>query len=284
MKKILPIIAVVLIASIISAFPGSKTSYASKSAFFSSAPGRGAYLNSIRPVRYNKPRDYRIPDDENENTPYGLFHKPLLLDEGSGSQFIISSWEGPKVVVIDPGHGGEDPGATVNGLVEKDINLDVSLRVRSILQSRKVLVLMTRESDLSMEPRDRIVFANSNESALFISIHSNWFEDPSLHGVMTLYYPSLKQRAGYLTGVGFALTVQQELMGKIQMKDRGIIDRPNLAVLRHADMPSILVEIGFMSNKEDARLLSSEEFRQKSAEGIAQGIIKALSKIDGKDK
>ncbi|MCX7711599.1 MAG: N-acetylmuramoyl-L-alanine amidase [Clostridia bacterium] len=279
-KSILFVLTLFLINTI-SYFSGSNVIYASRSILMNSFMAKSTYVSKAVPVEESpRSRDYKIPEDESENTSYRSDRTTPYIDLNTSSDTEIIPWKGPKLVVIDPGHGGYDPGAVDKGLVEKEINLDVSLRVYSILKKSGVLVLLTRKDDSFSEPRERIDFANKKEAALFVSIHSNWMRDTSLHGTMTLYYPSQRLRAGYLNEIDYATGIQQELMNGIGTSDRGIIDRPNLTVLKHAKMPSVLIELGFMSNPSDAVQLSSDDFRQKSAEGIAKGIIKALNKID----
>ena len=280
MRKLLLATSALLIVSTFSYLPGSKVIYASRSVITSSILGSGTYGAGAKSVKSGMPRDFKLPDDESENTSYEAGSISVLPGSESDTDIKIIPWKGPKVVVIDPGHGGDEPGAIVGNLIEKEINLDVSLRVHSILKDSGVLTLMTRKEDTFIEPKDRILFANQKGAALFVSIHSNWFRDQSFNGTMTLYYPSRRLSSGYLNEIDYALVIQEELMSQLETSDRGIIDRPNLAVLRHADMPSVLIELGFMSNKSDAALLSSDGFRQRAAEGIAKGIIQSLDKID----
>lgn len=279
MQKSILLLLTMVIINIISYSSDSNIIYASKSIFIGSVLGKSTYVSGVNASVSERPRDLKLPDDESDSTPYDTQAGPLQIDLFDDPDVHIVPWKGPKLVVLDPGHGGYDPGAVANGLVEKDINLDVSLRVNSILKKSGVLVLMTRKTDLFMEPIERIAMANSKEAALFVSIHNNWMKEASLNGTMTLYYPSKHLRAGYLNEIDYALTIQKELMSGLETNDRGIIDRPNLTVLKHAKMPSVLIELGFISNPRDAALLSTEEFRQKAAEGIAKGIIDALAKI-----
>jgi N-acetylmuramoyl-L-alanine amidase len=192
---------------------------------------------------------------------------------------LLKSWKSSKLVVIDPGHGGKDPGANSGNLLEKDISLDVALRVEKLLKAYKIPTYITRSDDRFIDLHERIQTANDKNAALFVSIHCNWFKSSNLNGVMTLYYPSSTLSSGYLTEIEYAKLLQSELSESLGTKDMGIDDRSNLAVLRHAKMPTALVELGFLSNPHEAELLSSEGFRQKAAEGIAEGIRKSITMI-----
>lgn len=188
---------------------------------------------------------------------------------------------GKYLVFIDPGHGGNDPGTSGNGLVEKDISLDVSLRLEKLLKESGVQTSMTRTGDTYMDHKDRILLANSKGATLFVSVHCDWFENSSYGGTQTLYYPSRSLKAGNMDEIQYAELIQSELIKVMETNNRGIADRPNLAVLRHAQMPSVLVELGFLSNKNDAARLGNPDFRQKVAQGFTNGILKALKKVEG---
>lgn len=183
------------------------------------------------------------------------------------------------LVAIDAGHGGVDPGTSGGGLDEKDIALDISLRLEKLLKDNGTDTYMTRTEDVFMDHKERILLANDKNASLFISIHCDWFNNPAYGGTQTLYYPSTDLKNGNLSEIQYAKIIQNELIQKTKVNDRGIIDRPNLAVLRHAKMPSVIVELGFLSNKTDVTNLGSTEYRQKVAEGLANGIIKALASI-----
>ena len=233
--------------------PDSEIIYASKS----NANDYQASCTSREFQRAKKPRDLKIPDKDESK----------------------EELEKTALVAIDPGHGGEDPGASIDGLKEKDINLDISLRVNSILKLWKINTLMIRSTDVFIEPAERIYTANKMNASLYMSIHCNWFKDPSQSGTMTLFYPSKGLSAGKLDEITYARIIQNELSKAIKAKSMGIKENANLSVLKHAAMPSVIVELGFLSNRSDMELLSSEDFRQKAAEAIARGIRKSLGKI-----
>lgn len=241
--------------------PDSTTlSYFSSSAHTEQVDVMGAAMKSL-------PRDIKLSDfDEDDREleddmeEYKIPNKNLL-------------------VVIDPGHGGVDPGTSFSYLLEKNITLDIGLKLNRILKKAGISTLMTREKDQSISLNDRISLANEKKAALFISIHCNSFTDPNRNGTMTLYYPSKTLAYGSLVEKEYAKIIQQELIAGLQTYNLGIADRPNLAVLRRAQMPSVITELGFLSNIDDVALLDSKVFRFQCAKSLAKGILKSLEKI-----
>ncbi len=191
--------------------------------------------------------------------------------------------EEPLLVVIDAGHGGIDPGCVDNGLKEKDIVLDIALKLNEILKKSDIATYMIREGDDFVDHEERIEIANDKNAALFLSIHCDWFEDKSVNGTQTLYMPSRALKKGKLIEIDYALTIQEELMNSLKTNDRGINDRSDLAVLSSAKMPSVIVELGFLSSEKDVVFLKSSDFREKTAEALARGIQKSLLKINGEE-
>jgi N-acetylmuramoyl-L-alanine amidase len=178
----------------------------------------------------------------------------------------------PRLIVIDPGHGGSDTGAMHNGLVEKDLTLDISKRLRAILIARGWQVKMTRDTDVDvLAPNDsardelqaRDDVANHAGARLFVSVHINSFTSGDLNGTTTYYYKA--------DSYALAQAVHARLSGTLPTSDDGI-RKDNFYVIHHASMPAILVETAFLSNSGDAELLRSSAFLQKVAGGIADGI------------
>ncbi len=176
-----------------------------------------------------------------------------------------------KIIVIDPGHGGSDPGAQGNGLREKDLTLNISKRIRKYLEDNYegIKVLMTRTNDKYLTLSQRAQFANSKSADLFISIHIN-------AGGGTGYESFIHTSQNSNTATGkMQTTVHNEAMKKINVVDRGK-KRANFAVLRETNMRAILPENLFIDRKEDAAKLKESSELQKIAEGHAIGIAKAL--------
>lgn len=169
------------------------------------------------------------------------------------------------VVVVDPGHGGRDPGAVGNGLQEKHIVLDISKQVASILQQNGIQAVMTRYDDREVDLRPRVQLAQRVNATLFVSIHANAISlsRPDVNGLETYYFA---------TGDRLARTIHNSVLRTIRMGDRGV-RRARFYVLRNTSMPSVLVETGFVTGAEDAPRLASTAFRRQMAAAIASGII-----------
>ncbi len=182
-----------------------------------------------------------------------------------------------QIVVVDPGHGGSEPGAVYGGIYERDLNLDISLRLYKMLKGAGVKVYMTRVKDTFVGLTDRPEYANSLNASLFVSIHNNAMENNSgINGTMTYWYPSENEGDYGISRKKLAQIIQTELLRYLDTQDKRVRTN-NLAVLTRTKMPSVLVEVGFMSNPQELEKLKQESFRQKAAEALYVGIIKALN-------
>jgi N-acetylmuramoyl-L-alanine amidase len=176
---------------------------------------------------------------------------------------------GRHVVIIDPGHGGSDPGAVgIGNLHEADVVLEIAQEVASILEQQGVQVIMTRTSDVDVELEPRVVIAEQANASLFVSIHANAIDmsRPEVNGTSTYYFSS---------GEGLAQTVQNAIVQALGMKDRGI-HSARFYVLRKTSMPAILVETAFVTGAEDARKLADSSWRSQMAMAIANGVLQYL--------
>lgn len=187
------------------------------------------------------------------------------------SEFSMKPIEPSPAVIIDAGHGGWEPGAINGSIQEKDVTLAIALQVEKKLIEKDISYLMIRNDDTYISLEDRIKIANEKSCKLFVSIHNNSFTDSSQRGVLTTYNPYSE------TGEDIARIMQSKI-GDLCKKNRDIMPRPNLYVLRYTNMPSILLEIGFMSNKQDLKLLTDASFQKKCANQIVHGIEEILSK------
>ena len=191
------------------------------------------------------------------------------------------------LVVIDAGHGGKDPGALGRDeegeiiyddddeeyIKEKDINLAVAKKVYKFLKDKGVNVIMTRSKDEFLELREIADIANDEEATLFVSIHSNSVDGiPAANGTEVLYYDTDEKEAFGIKSKEVAETVLEYMLDVVDMHDRGVRERPELAVLRLTQMPAILIELGFVTNAEDQEKLIDPEWQADAAWGIAQGI------------
>ncbi|QNU67486.1 N-acetylmuramoyl-L-alanine amidase [Ruminiclostridium herbifermentans] len=194
-----------------------------------------------------------------------------ILPNSIASEFSMKPIEPPPAVIIDAGHGGWEPGAINGSIQEKDITLAIALQVEKILKEKNISYLMIRNDDTFVSLEDRIKIANEKACKLFVSIHNNSFSDPSQRGVLTTYNPYSE------TGEDIARIMQSQI-GDLCERNRDLMPRPNLYVLRYTNMPSILLEIGFISNKEDSKLLTTASFQKKCANQIVLGIEDILAK------
>ena len=172
-------------------------------------------------------------------------------------------------VMLDAGHGGFDNGAMFNGRKEKDDNLSLTLKVGQYLENRGVNVIYTRTEDIYQNPNQKAGIANRSDADYFVSFHRNSSPEPDTYsGIQTLVY----QAEGI--PLVMAQNINKELV-KVGFKDLGIIERPNLAVLRGTRMPAVLVETGFINTEADNNLF--DERNDDIAKGIADAIIKTVS-------
>ncbi|HTA17040.1 MAG TPA: N-acetylmuramoyl-L-alanine amidase [bacterium] len=206
-----------------------------------------------------------------------------------------------RTIVLDPGHGGKDPGARgPDGLREKDVCLDIALRLRRELAKRDpgLRVLLTRDSDVFISLQERTAIANRAKGDLFVSIHNNASPEEDVHGTQVFFFDSqssdraaadLSMRengdANQLDilmtdlaksivrdqSIGFASLVQRAMGKIINLKHRDISYAP-FYVLARTEMPAILVEVAFITNPREEHLLGDPGFRQRAAASIAVGV------------
>ncbi|WP_050615670.1 N-acetylmuramoyl-L-alanine amidase [Bacillus testis] len=175
-----------------------------------------------------------------------------------------------QTIVIDPGHGGKDTGKIgLNKVKEKDINLDVALRLKAIALKTPFNIKLTRENDTFPELRDRVAFAKQAKANIFVSIHSNAGKGT---GAETYYYSSSAYNPHVADSMALAKFIQDRLTVALDMKDRGI-KNGDLHVIRENSMPAVLTELGFLDRKEDFDKLNNPDYRQKAAGAIYMGIL-----------
>lgn len=179
------------------------------------------------------------------------------------------------IVVIDAGHGGSEPGAVSGDVQEKTLNLEIAKKLDSLLVANGVQTFMTRRDDTYVGLYDRSGLANLVKADLLISIHNN-AGDAGASGSMSLYYPGTTKITGNMSAIKYAGIVQKHLTGELGTKDLGIIPRPNLAVLRTANMPAVIAEVGFMTNSSELEKLKTDEFQHKAAEALKNAVLEAL--------
>lgn len=203
-----------------------------------------------------------------------------------------------QTVVLDAGHGGHDSGARGPLGVEKEAALDVVLRAKRMLQLNGYQVKTTRNSDVFIPLEDRASFANRFQNAIFVSVHFNKSNTGGGTGIETyclaprgvpsmdeenLSYSDLKQWPGHARdaeNVALATTVHAAMVRSLGLTDRGI-KRARFLVIKNITVPGILVEGGFMSGAQDAKLISSGDYRQKLAQCIVDGVNQYKKAVSG---
>lgn len=193
----------------------------------------------------------------------------------------------PVLVVIDAGHGGDDSGTISpydNAFYEKDIVLDMAKRVVDYLQAKGIDAILTRDGDYRFSASNkedlltRANIANDNRASLFVSIHVNSYTDSSSVNGMEVYYYEKDVMYTDFDDERFAQIMGDEIVKSNGINYRGVL-KNNYSVLRNTEMPAVLIETAYITNKEDCARLASTEFRDKTAQGIANGIELTLQEI-----
>jgi N-acetylmuramoyl-L-alanine amidase len=219
-------------------------------------------------------------------------------------------------IVLDPGHGGTQHGArSDSGVSEKEITLDIALRLRRLLTNSSFEVLMTRETDATISLEQRVLFANTNRGDLFVSIHVNWIPRRQVRPLETYYVGPTDDPAALLLAStenrdsGYSLAAYRGLLERIYidarrdeshalaksvntelyrslsevnpgLENRGVKMAP-FAVLVGTEMPAILAEVSCLSNEADVSLLTKADYRDKIASALLRGIRSYASALDG---
>ena len=259
------------------------------------------------PISRPKPVTVSIQQEADVVEPEPLLAAPRPIDREAIPLTI-------KTVVIDAGHGG-DPGTTAeSGITEKEITLDLALRVRRLLKNAPFKVLLTRDRDRWLPLDKRVAFANDNKADMFLSIHLNWMEPHDIRAVETYYVGStddpsilkLASRENKESGYSLsdykkilekiyvdtrrheshelAATVQSQLFRALKktnpdLEDRGVKTAP-FVVLVGTQVPAILVEVACLSNPDEVAILTKEHYRESIALALAAGINRYANKFN----
>lgn len=168
-------------------------------------------------------------------------------------------------VIIDPGHGDHDRGAAIGYVYEKHLALDTARRVEQLLKKQGIRVIMTRSRDVFIPLQDRSATGNRIGNAIFVSVHYNYSRGGSGSGAETFYH--------HEKGYKLAAYIQAYLVQRTSMSNRGV-KHASFHVIRKTERnPAVLVECGFVSNPTERARMMTGEFRNRIAEGIAQGIV-----------
>ncbi|AFZ48388.1 N-acetylmuramoyl-L-alanine amidase [Cyanobacterium stanieri PCC 7202] len=208
--------------------------------------------------KFQTPDVYSLPD----GNAVAIAVPAPTLASGSPSQ-------NRGTVVIDPGHGGRDPGAIgIGGVQEKGIVLEISQETARVLRQGGYQVVMMRTSDVFVSLEQRATLANNSNGDVFVSIHANAVggNRPEVNGLETYYFQ---------TGRLLAHTIHRNILRRLNVRDRNV-RQARFYVLRHTTMPAVLVEVGFLTGSIDNRNLSNPSYRRQMGEAIAHGIMEYL--------
>lgn len=179
-----------------------------------------------------------------------------------------------KVVIIDPGHGGKDPGKVAGKVMEKDINLEIAKKLQKYLELADCTVIMTRVDDMSKstgkkaDMYKRKTTANGSQADIFVSIHQNSFSDASAKGAMVFYFNESDNSKRLAECIQKQIKSFVDYRNKMEAKSNG-----NYFVLRQTTMPAVLVECGFLTNPTEKNRLMNPDYQDRMAWAIYMGII-----------
>lgn len=177
-----------------------------------------------------------------------------------------------KIIIIDAGHGGTDPGSVKQGVQEKNINLQIALKLQKRLETKGYKVVMTRTDDTAISLINRTKLANKAKGDLLISIHQNSFRDASVHGIEVFYTPGKGTYDDRL-----ANCIQEALISYTQAKDRHVREITNLLIIRESNMSACLIESAYLSNDTERELIQTKDYQDKVVTGIIEGIENFLN-------
>ena len=205
-----------------------------------------------------------------------LSRKLSDLTESAGQAEVKK--EEARVIVLDPGHGGEDPGKVgVNDALEKDINLQIALRVKKKLEEKGFAVVLTREGDSVPDGKRedmnaRVKLINETKPAIAVSIHQNSYTNSSVRGAQVFYHVSSE------VSKEAAQCLQEEFWALDEENKREIKANDTYFMLKRTEVPTIIVECGFLSNPEEAENLLTEDYQEQISLAICTGISKWVDK------
>ena len=177
-----------------------------------------------------------------------------------------------KIIIIDAGHVGTDPGSVKQGVQEKNINLQIALKLQKRLETKGYKVVMTRTDDTAISLINRTKLANKAKGDLLISIHQNSFRDASVHGIEVFYTPGKETYDDRL-----ANCIQEALISYTQAKDRHVREITNLLIIRESNMSACLIESAYLSNDTERELIQTKDYQDKVVTGIIEGIENFLN-------
>lgn len=237
-------------------------------------------VGGILPISDNLVEELKIVENSSETKLFIKFRRNIEytqlsrdIDDKIVLQIKADSNIKPsdRIIVIDAGHGGKDPGASKNGIIEKNLALEITLKLEQALKGEGYNIIMTRDNDVFVDLYERSNIANKNYADIFISIHGNSFTNPDVNGIEILYTPvdgdPIKDKAEK----ALAQSVLNEVIKETGANSRGLV-KSKVVVTRTTKMPAILVEVGFISNPKEATLITSDVYQNKIIAGMLKGI------------
>ncbi len=212
----------------------------------------------------------------------------LIVVKESAEYVSVLKENGTKetrhTIVIDPGHGGNDPGkVAINSALEKDVNLAIALKLKKYLEQEDMEVVMTRQEDKGLyeetdsnkkvhDMKNRLAIMEGAKPALVVSVHQNSYPEESVSGVQVFYYRDSAE------GKRAALLMQEQMIATLQPeKEREAKENSTYYILKKTTVPTIIVECGFLSNREEADRLTSEDYQERVAWAIHLGIMRYIN-------
>ena len=191
-----------------------------------------------------------------------------------------------KIITIDPGHGGRDPGTIYQNILEKNLNLEISLKLEKELLKQGATVYMIRRTDIDLSSiydsnkkrgdlYRRLLLIKENKSDLYISVHINWYENSKYKGAEVLYNSINKNNK----------ILAEEIMNQFKdiLNSNRNIHTTDLYLYKNTTIPGVLVECGYLSNYQERKLLVDEEYQKNIAKVLANGIINYTKKVNSLD-
>lgn len=236
-------------------------------------------IPSVRSSQFSsQPLVSRVVIDTSEKFNYEVKEDEKFPQKIFCKVYLYPSYLKGKKIMLDAGHGGRDPGAvsSILGLVEKELNLDIVNNLYSLLHPAGTRVFLTRKEDIFISLNERVQMAIDKEVDIFISVHCNTLPSDILRRGTRAYYYSENSKE-------LAEIMQKNLVEEIQTISEGT-KTAGFVVIKKTTMPSVLVEVAYLTNEEDEKLLSSLEFRKSAAQGIYNGIKFYFQRLESRKK
>ena len=260
--------------------------------------GEEIYYGSAAAMEGDMVQFLTIAEEKKLDEEYARAHITITLDtnyayelyEDDGYYYISllrAKDRYEKIIVVDAGHGGNDPGTFPSSeqCYEKDVNLAIVKHLLEYLkQDDTIKVYTTRTEDVLPTLKQRAALANNLEADLFLSVHCNSNANTQIQGMEVLYNEK-QDGTSTFTSKDFAQICLEHTNGKLSLKNRGLVPRSsNVYIVGAANMPVALVEVGFMSNPSDLAVLSNEYYQKKAAEGLYEAVQDAFERLEQREE